>query len=176
LTLARYDAQQHPALDADAVDVARLTYHVAREFMARAAQRGLRLELAVAADTRLAGDQDAIGVALRNLIDNALRFARSRVRIEASAHGADNPLDGAGRWTGHACADRRPRFRPLLFAAMSRTANEVRVQDWGSPSCAASRSCIGARCSWSTASMADSGVKLQLPVMPQAQESKVTER
>jgi two-component system sensor histidine kinase QseC len=175
LTLARYDAQQHPALDADAVDIAQLTYHVAREFMARAAQRGLTLELAVAADTRLAGDQDALGVALRNLIDNALRFARSRVRIEASAHGADIHLtvldDGPGMppQTAGRAFDRffrgdeedcqRGPGAGLGLALVRRVAElhrgHVLLVDGIDGGC---------------------GVKLQLPVMPQAQESKVTAR
>ena len=100
LTLARYDARQDPVLDGNAVDLFRLAHHVAREFEAPAAQRGLSIELAAAADIGLTGDEDALGVALRNLIDNALRFARSRIRIETSALGFDVHLavldDGPG--------------------------------------------------------------------------------
>ncbi len=175
LTLARYDAQQDPKLDGAAVDVTSLAHHVALEFKTRAAQRGLTLELAAGADTRMTGDQDALGVALRNLIDNALRFARSRVRIETSELGVDVHLavldDGpgmppqvAGRafdrfFRGEEQDCQRGLGAGLGLALVRRVAElhrgEVLLVDGIDGGC---------------------GVKLLLPATPRAQKSKVTAR
>ena len=175
LTLARYDARQDPVLDGNAVDLFRLAHHVAREFEAPAAQRGLTIELAAGADIGLTGDEDALGVALRNLIDNALRFARSRIRIEANAHGAGIHLavldDGpgmppqvAGRafdrfFRGGEQNSHRGPGAGLGLALVRRIAElhrgEVLLIEGIDGGC---------------------GVELQLPAMPQTQESKVTAR
>jgi signal transduction histidine kinase len=51
-----------------------------------AAARGVTLDIAVPALT-LRADPDALAVLLRNLVDNAVRHAHSRVRVEAHCQG-----------------------------------------------------------------------------------------
>lgn len=76
LRLARGDAR--PPVDRVRVDLSTLVLTEAR--------RARRVPVVTEVDAGLAvlGDPDALAVALRNLVDNAERFARERVRIDAS--------------------------------------------------------------------------------------------
>jgi len=84
LTLARYDAHRSGDLAQVRVDLSMLANLVAREFQPLASQRGTDLVLA-AADAVVIGDEDALAIALRNLVSNALRYARNEVRIDVRA-------------------------------------------------------------------------------------------
>jgi signal transduction histidine kinase len=86
LTLARLDAASFDAAAAPAVDVRQIVDLVRRDLVAAAAARGVTVEIDVPA-LRLRADPDALAVLLRNLLDNAVRHAHSRVRVEASCNG-----------------------------------------------------------------------------------------
>ena len=87
LDLARLDAGTHRA-HAALADLSELTVHVVREFDVYADQQRRALVIA-AAPCQIACDVDEIGILLRNLIDNALRFAPAggRVRIACGMAG-----------------------------------------------------------------------------------------
>ena len=84
LTLARQDAGQVQAAAPQAVDMAALCQRTADELQALAAQAGLALECAVdPAAPAIQGQPDALGLLLRNLLENALRYtpAGGQVRV-----------------------------------------------------------------------------------------------
>ena len=94
LDLARLDAGVHLA-HASLADLSELTVHVVREFDVYADQQRRALTIA-ATPCQIACDVDEIGILLRNLIDNALRFAPpgGHVRIACgmlTADAADAP-------------------------------------------------------------------------------------
>ncbi|MEW5878888.1 MAG: ATP-binding protein [Pseudomonadota bacterium] len=82
LTLARLDAERIDVAALPAVRLDGLARLVAAEF--DAAARGVALELDVPA-LEVRGDADALAILLRNLLDNALRHAAGRVRVQARA-------------------------------------------------------------------------------------------
>jgi signal transduction histidine kinase len=86
LTLARLDAARFDAAAAPSVALRDIVELVQRDFVLAAAARGVTIEIAVPALT-LRADPDALAVLLRNLLDNAVRHARSRVRVEATCNG-----------------------------------------------------------------------------------------
>jgi signal transduction histidine kinase len=80
LTLARLDARSGERIGGAGVEVGGLARLLVREFTPLAERSGIAVALESAhADAR--GDADAMAIALRNLISNALRFARTRVEI-----------------------------------------------------------------------------------------------
>lgn len=80
LTLARLDARELDLAASPSVDLATLTQTVAAEFADRIERRGLSLSLRLQ-PLHARVDADAIAVLLRNLLDNALRHARSRIEV-----------------------------------------------------------------------------------------------
>ncbi len=97
LTLMRIEAM--PAAAREPVDLAPLLRAVADEFAVRARQRGLTLEL----DARSAivqGEEVRLRQTMRNLLENALRHARGRVRAGTGMAGREALLyvedDGEG--------------------------------------------------------------------------------
>jgi signal transduction histidine kinase len=82
LTMARLDAQRVCLLPDRKVDLAQLVRHAIAELALRAEQRGVRVESALEV-TQADVDEDALGIAVRNLIDNALRYARTRIVVES---------------------------------------------------------------------------------------------
>jgi two-component system sensor histidine kinase QseC len=86
LTLARLDAASFDAATAPAVALQDIVEIVRRNCVPAAAGRGVTLDTAVPALT-LRADPDALAMLLRNLVENAVRHARSRVRVEASCNG-----------------------------------------------------------------------------------------
>jgi len=99
MTLARLDARQLDVAALPPVDLRELAKLVLDEFAPAAQARQIRLQHA-GARTLVRGDADALAVLLRNLIDNALRHARSEVQVEVGRSGADATLrvtdDGPG--------------------------------------------------------------------------------
>jgi len=80
LTLARLDARSGAGVVGARVHVGELARLLVREYAPLADRAAIELEIASEQiDAR--ADADAIAIALRNVIDNALRFARSRVQI-----------------------------------------------------------------------------------------------
>ena len=88
LDLARLDAGAHLA-HAALADLSELTVHVVREFDVVAEQQRRSLVIA-ATPCQIACDIDEIGILLRNLIDNALRFAPPGGRVRIACGHADN--------------------------------------------------------------------------------------
>lgn len=84
LTLARPAAAQ--LLQCEPVDVAMLARTVSKEFEARAAERGLTIETH-AQSAIVDGDERRLRELLRNLLENALRHARSRIAVDSHANG-----------------------------------------------------------------------------------------
>ena len=88
LDLARLDAGAHLA-HAALADLSELAVHVVREFDVVAEQQRRTLVIA-ATPCQIACDIDEIGILLRNLIDNALRFAPPGGRVRIACGHADN--------------------------------------------------------------------------------------
>lgn len=78
LTLARH--AQGTALQCEPVDVAAVVRDTAREFEGRAQSAGLRLDCEMQS-TIAPGDERRIREVARNLMENALRHARSQIRV-----------------------------------------------------------------------------------------------
>ncbi|MDE2457311.1 MAG: sensor histidine kinase N-terminal domain-containing protein, partial [Burkholderiales bacterium] len=83
LALARLDAASGASIQQRSVDLGALARLVIAEFAPAAAQRGIAISLQADA-SRAGGDEDALAIALRNLLGNALRHARTRVQVEVS--------------------------------------------------------------------------------------------
>jgi len=83
LALARLDARTGGAVGDGEVHVGQLVQVVVKEFTTAADLRGIRIS-ASADDSIVTGDEDALAIALRNLLNNALRFARTRVAVEVA--------------------------------------------------------------------------------------------
>jgi len=83
LTLARLDAATFDAANLPAVDLARIAQLVQRDLASAAAARGIRISVEIADRLPLQADEDALAILLRNLLDNAIRYARARVRLDA---------------------------------------------------------------------------------------------
>ena len=111
LDLARLDAGAHLA-HAALADLSELTVHVVREFDVVAEQQRRSLVIA-ATPCQIACDIDEIGILLRNLIDNALRFAPPGGRVRIACGHADNRvyLEVADDGTGVPEAERERIFQ-----------------------------------------------------------------
>jgi signal transduction histidine kinase len=83
LTLARLDAKSFALAEMPPLRLDQLIEVLVKDANTVAAQRGLQVVVEVPA-IEVRADADAIAIALRNLIDNALRHARSRVTVQAS--------------------------------------------------------------------------------------------
>lgn len=99
LTLARLDAQQLDLSWLAPVDLSQLASFVVDELTAAAQARQLRLQHS-GPRTLVKGDADALAVLIRNLVDNALRHARTTVQLDVSRAGHEATLrvrdDGPG--------------------------------------------------------------------------------
>jgi signal transduction histidine kinase len=110
LTLARLDATTLQADRLPAVDLARIAQLVQRDLAAAAAARGIDVGLDIARDLDLHADEDALAILLRNLLDNAIRHARARVRVQAEARAGGVELAVRDDGDGVAQADRARLF------------------------------------------------------------------
>jgi len=84
LTLSRPAASR--LLQREPVDVAVLARSISKEFEARAAGRGLAIDNR-AQSAIVNGDEHRLRELLRNLLENALRHARTRIAVDAHANG-----------------------------------------------------------------------------------------
>lgn len=83
LTLARLETAPASAGDVLAtVDLSAVTRRVAADLARTALARGQTLALEAPASCPVAGDETLIGVLVRNLIDNALRYSQSNAQVE----------------------------------------------------------------------------------------------
>ncbi|WP_116368044.1 histidine kinase dimerization/phospho-acceptor domain-containing protein [Parahaliea mediterranea] len=87
LTLARLDPEA--PLATEPVDLERLLRDVLAEDAHLAGERGLRVNAGGIATARVAGNSEALAILLRNLLNNALRYARagSEVTLQLGARG-----------------------------------------------------------------------------------------
>ncbi len=83
LALARLDARGGAALGDAGVHIGALVQVIVDEFATMADIRGIRV-MTSTDDSIVVGDEDALAIALRNLLNNALRFARSAVVVDVA--------------------------------------------------------------------------------------------
>lgn len=81
LALARLDARTGASIGEGEVQIGHLVQVIVSEFTASAELRGIRIS-ASTDDSIVTGDEDALAIALRNLFNNALRFARARIVVD----------------------------------------------------------------------------------------------
>jgi len=84
LTLARFDASTSFQISKNKVRLDQLVELVAAELSVLAASRGTAIRR-VCESVTVMGDQDALAILLRNLLSNALRYAKRQIRVEISA-------------------------------------------------------------------------------------------
>jgi two-component system, OmpR family, sensor histidine kinase QseC len=87
LALARLDARTGVSIGDGDVQIGHLVQVIVGEFTATAELRGIRITTSID-DSSVLGDEDALAIALRNLLNNALRFARASVAVDV-AHDQD---------------------------------------------------------------------------------------
>ena len=83
LALARLDARAGVSIGDGEVQVGHLLQVIVSEFTATAELRGIRITTSID-DSSMPGDEDALAIALRNLLNNALRFAHTRVAVDVA--------------------------------------------------------------------------------------------
>ncbi|MDE2501896.1 MAG: sensor histidine kinase N-terminal domain-containing protein, partial [Burkholderiales bacterium] len=83
LALARLDGRTAAAMATREVALGELARLVGAEFQPLARQRGIALTVA-GAEVPVCGDEEALAIALRNLLANALRHARARIEVQVS--------------------------------------------------------------------------------------------
>jgi len=125
LILARLDEGELPIRAAE-VDLAALAHDVAAAAVAASEDGATRghpagKEVRVTGEGYGVGDPEALRRALRNLIDNALRHARTRVDITVSSGGVDVDDDGLGV---------PPEDRERIFGRFARR-DDARARDAG---------------------------------------------
>lgn len=114
LTLARLDATAFDPQRAAVVAPGDIAALVVRESEPAARARGVTVEVA-GEPIELRADPDAIAVLLRNLVDNAVRHAAKRVRVEISA--GDPVLIAVRDDGGGVPADARERLFDRFYRA-----------------------------------------------------------
>lgn len=90
LTLARLDPGE-AATRYELVELAPLLAEILAEYGAAALERGIELALAEGSEGAVLADRAALGVLLRNLVDNAIRYTPGPGQVEAGArtHGRE---------------------------------------------------------------------------------------
>jgi signal transduction histidine kinase len=83
LALARLDARTRVSIGDDDVQIGHLVQVIVSEFTATAELRGIRIATSIE-HSIVPGDEDALAIALRNLLNNALRFARTSVVVDVA--------------------------------------------------------------------------------------------
>ena len=80
LTLARFDACTRASIGTARVNLGNLARLVTGEFAPLAEERMIAIHV-VSDGASVIGDEDALAIALRNIVGNALRYARKRVEV-----------------------------------------------------------------------------------------------
>ena len=83
LALARLDARAGVSIGDGDVQIGHLVQVIVREFTAAAELRAIRITASID-ESIVLGDEDALAIALRNVLNNALRFARTRVTVDVA--------------------------------------------------------------------------------------------
>jgi signal transduction histidine kinase len=83
LALARLDARTGMSIGDDDVQIGHLVQVIVSEFTAIAELRGIRITTSIDYSI-VRADEDALAIALRNLLNNALRFARTSVVVDVA--------------------------------------------------------------------------------------------
>jgi signal transduction histidine kinase len=83
LALARLDARTGVSIGDGDVQIGHLVQVIVSECTATAELRGIRITTSID-DSSVLGDEDALAIALRNLLNNALRFARTSVVVDVT--------------------------------------------------------------------------------------------
>jgi two-component system phosphate regulon sensor histidine kinase PhoR len=85
LSLSRIELNEH-VMPKDQVELGPLLYHVAESLELRAAERGMRITLALPSGLpAVRGDRDELAQVFQNLVDNAVKYGRSGTEITVSA-------------------------------------------------------------------------------------------
>jgi two-component system sensor histidine kinase QseC len=88
LTLSRLETDSVPSLHT--VDLAAIAQQVVAELAPKAIQRRQSLELETSPGCAVGGDETLLGMLVRNLVDNAMRYSPSGARVEVAVrHEAD---------------------------------------------------------------------------------------
>jgi len=90
LALARFDTQQIAAMPV--IDLAAVAAEVIGEVTPQARAKGIRLNLAQAADCDIHGHRDALAIMIRNLLDNAIRYTGDGGEVRVDVVGEDGGL------------------------------------------------------------------------------------
>ena len=85
LTLARFDSSTSSRIIKNKVQLDQLVELITAEFAMLAASRGITIRR-ICEQVVVVGDQDALAILLRNLLSNALRYARKQIRVEIGAN------------------------------------------------------------------------------------------
>ena len=95
LSLSRVEVNEHIPPGGE-VDLAGLLRHVAARLAARAADKGIAIDLDCPNDLpRISGDQDEITQVFDNLLDNAIKYGRADSRVGVRAAAAARIPDGS---------------------------------------------------------------------------------
>ncbi len=119
LTLSRFDAESLPS--GHTTDLAGLARELCQDMGPTAIRRDIDLSLRALA-ARVRGDEDAMRILLRNLLDNALRYTPKGGRVEVSV----GPVDGIVRLV---VADSGPGVPPQRRAALGQRFNRLDQMD-----------------------------------------------
>ena len=110
----------------EAVDTAELISTVAAGFQPDAATSGQQIDLSgVGAGLNIQGDRDAISVALRNLIDNALKYSPGRpvVWVECASEGDRVAIRVKDEGLGVSLRERKAIFRKFVRGTAAASAS-----------------------------------------------------
>ncbi|HTW38864.1 MAG TPA: ATP-binding protein [Steroidobacteraceae bacterium] len=111
LTLARHEPEG-AAVQLRTVELESVVREAIAETNALAAARGIELALETAGVLHVRGDADALRILVRNLVDNAVRYApaggKVEVRLRTCAAGSGTALPGAARSVELSVADNGP--------------------------------------------------------------------
>lgn len=101
LQLARLDGAQQPSQQAPRFDLARVVERVLAPLLDDAAAKRIALEVDVPDHCAMAGDEALIGILLRNLCDNALRYAPAEGQVRFRVADGTTTLQVSIEDSGH---------------------------------------------------------------------------
>ncbi len=145
LRLARLDplaglAHAHP------VELGVMAAQVVDELSQAAGASQLHLDPGHDTGVIVNGDADLLGVALHNLVGNALRHAPEGSEITVGIEGGTASPSFGWPTTGRACPRTNCPISPNVFTAVAAPPPRAAASGW--PSCGASPNCTGRRCYW----------------------------